>query len=78
MGKISFVCALLLVLYNQAAVINDFFSIMFSTYSSLEICWMFTIALEWQRLLSLSATPARLIFQKLKGKLQVQKVLCLF
>lgn len=35
---------------------------------------MYTIALEWQRLLSLSATPALLIFQKLKGKLLVEQL----
>lgn len=47
---------------------------MFYSRSSQEICWMYTIALEWQRLLSLSATPALLIFQKLKGKLLVEQL----
>ena len=36
---------------------------------------MSTTALEWQHLLSLLATLALLIFQKLKGKLQVHVLL---
>lgn len=47
---------------------------LFYSCSSQEICWMYTIALEWQHLLSLSATPVLLIFQKLKGKLLVSNL----